>query len=102
MKNTKELRTIPIHTAINRPILFMGGDRELVLFAGVLSFVLIFSIQSWAAVFFGIVLWIGALFILRLMAKNDPLMRHVYLRHKLYARYYPPRSTPYRINRKEL
>ena len=32
------LRTIPIRRAGNRHNLFMGGDRELVMFAGVLAF----------------------------------------------------------------
>ncbi len=33
---------------------------------------------------------------LRLMAKADPLMRQVYLRHIKYRSYYRPTSTPWR------
>ena len=40
---------------------------------------------------FGIALWFGALFALRLMAKADPKLRHV-CRH--FKPYYPARSTP--------
>jgi hypothetical protein len=43
-------------------------------------------------------LWFGALFAFRLMAKADPKMRHVYLRHRRYKAYYPARSTPFREN----
>lgn len=92
------LRTIPIRRAGNRHNLFMGGDRELVMFAGLLAFALIFSAQELRATLFGLALWFGTLYLCRLMAKHDPKMRQVYLRHRRYARFYPPRSTPFRSN----
>ena len=85
------LRTIPIRRAGNRENLFMGGDRELVMFSGLLAGALIFSAQEVRATVF-------ALFVCRLMAKSDPKLRHVYLRHRRYKAYYPARSTPYREN----
>lgn len=90
------LRTVPIRRAGNRPNLFMGGDRELVMFSGLLSAALIFSAQEWKATLFGLLLWFAALYLLRLMGKSDPMMRKVYLRHRRYKSYYPPRSTPFR------
>lgn len=92
------LRAIPIHRAVHRENLFMGGDRELVMFSGLLAGALVFSAQEIRATIFGIVLWFGALFALRLMAKADPKLRHVYLRHRRYKPYYPPRATPFRSN----
>lgn len=92
------MRAIPIHKAGNRENLFMGGDRELVMFAGLLSMALIFSAQELRATMFGIALWFGALFALRALAKADPKMRHVYLRSRQYTSYYPARSTPFRKN----
>ncbi len=92
------LRTIPIHRTGNRENLFMGGDRELVMFSGVLAFALIFSAQEVRAAVTGIALWFGTLFVCRIMAKADPKMRHVYMRHRIYKSYYPPRSTPFRDN----
>ncbi len=76
----------------------MGGDRELVMFSGLLAVALIFSAQDTIATVFGIVLWFGSLFACRLMAKADPKMRSVYLRHRRYKSYYPARSTPFRDN----
>lgn len=76
----------------------MGCDRELVMFAGLLAGALIFSAQELRATFFGIVLWFGALFVLRLMAKADPKLRHIYMRHRRYKDYYPAHSTPFRDN----
>ncbi|EMK3344944.1 MULTISPECIES: conjugal transfer protein TrbD [Vibrio] len=92
------LRTIPIRRAGNRENLFMGGDRELVMFSGLLAAALIFSAQEIRATVFGVCLWFGALFVCRLMAKSDPKLRHVYLRHRIYKAYYPARSTPFREN----
>lgn len=95
------LRTIPLHRAGNRPNLFMGGDRELVMFTGVMAFALVFSAQDSRATVFGVLLWVLALYLFRLMAKADPKLRQVYLRHRRYRDYYRPRSTPFRINVRE-
>ncbi|TWI46162.1 type IV secretion system protein VirB3 [Pseudomonas duriflava] len=94
----EDIRKISIRRVGNRNSLFMGGDRELVMFSGVAAFALIFSAQELRATVVGILLWIGALITLRIMAKADPKMRHVYLRHRRYKSYYPARSTPFRIN----
>lgn len=95
------LRGIPIHRALTRHNLFLGGDRELVMFSALCAFALVFSAQTWLATVYGIFLWSCALFVLRLMAKSDPQMRPVYLRHRQYARYYPARSTPFRTNMRD-
>lgn len=92
------LRSIPIRRVGNRHNLFMGGDRELVMFSGLLAAILVFASQDWIALFVGIVLWFAALWVLRLAAKADPQMRFVYLRQRRYKPYYPARSTPFRIN----
>lgn len=92
------LRTIPIRRAGNRHNLFMGGDRELVMFSGLLAAILVFAAQDWMACLIGIALWFASLWILRLMAKADPNMRRVYLRQRGYKPYYPARATPFRVN----
>lgn len=89
------LRTVPIRRAANRPSLFMGGDRELVMCSGLLAAILFFVAMDWRAVIAGSMLWFAALKVLRLMAKSDPQMRAVYLRHRRYRAYYPARSTPF-------
>jgi type IV secretory pathway TrbD component len=92
------LRAIPIRRAGNRHNLFMGGDRELVMFAGLLAFALVFSAQELRATVLGVLLWFANLHALRMMAKSDPKLRSVYLRHRKYRSYYPARSTPFRLN----
>jgi type IV secretion system protein TrbD len=96
---TAELRTIPIRRVANRSNLFLGGDRELVMFAGLLAAALVFASADLLGVAVGIGLWLVGLYLLRLMARSDPLLRKVYLRQLLlYRAYYPARSSPWRQN----
>ncbi|EFI8498309.1 conjugal transfer protein TrbD [Escherichia coli] len=92
------LRKIPIRRAGNRHNLFMGGDREMVMFTGLLAAILVFVAQDWLAFFVGVGMWFSALWMLRKMAKSDPMMRFVYLRSRRYKPYYAPRATPFREN----
>jgi type IV secretory pathway TrbD component len=94
----EKLRTVPIRRAGNRHNLFMGGDRELVMFSGLMAGALIFSAQELRATIVGLLLWFGALFAFRQMAKADPKMRQVYLRHRKYKAFYPPHSTHFHVN----
>jgi len=68
------------------------------MFSGLLAAALVFSAQEIKAAVFGSLLWIGALQVFRLMAKSDPKMRFIYLRQRIYHKYYAPRSTPFRLN----
>ncbi len=90
------LRSNPIHKSANRPNLFMGGDRELVMFSGLLSAILFFVVMTWYAAIIGVSLWFGTVYLLRAAAEYDPCMRQVYLRHIKYKKFYPARSTPFR------
>lgn len=92
------LRKIAIRRIGNRHNLLMGGDRELVMLAGLLAFALVFSAQELSAAVIGTMLWFVVLSICRQMAKSDPHLRSVYLRHRRYRAYYPAHSTPFRIN----
>ena len=42
------------------------------------------------------VLWLGIIALLRMMARQDPLMRRVYGRHIRYRNVYRPTSSPWR------
>lgn len=88
----------PIYKAGHRANLFLGADRELIMTTGLLSVVLIFSMLKIEAAIFGVSLWIVTLYLLREMAKVDPLMRDIYIRHIKYKPFYPARSTPQRAN----
>ena len=85
-----------IHRALSRPNLLMGADRELVLLTGLAAAISAFVVLTWFSVLFGIALWIGVVAALRMMAKADPLMRKVYVRHIGYRPNYRPTSSPWR------
>lgn len=85
----------PIHRALSRPNLILGADRELVLLTGLISVILIFVVITPAAVILGCAAWIMILATLRRMAKADPLMRRVYLRHVRYRPTYGATARAY-------
>ena len=85
-----------IHRALSRPNLLMGADRELVLVTGLASAISAFVVLTWFSVLFGIAIWIGVVAALRMMAKADPMMRRVYVRHIGYRPTYRPTSSPWR------
>ena len=89
------LQRTRIHRALSRPNLLMGADRELVLVTGLASIILIFVVLTWISALFGLAVWTVIVGLLRMMAKADPLMRRVYLRHITYRPHYRPTSSPW-------
>ncbi|MGR9356105.1 conjugal transfer protein TrbD [Rhizobium leguminosarum] len=96
MVEATTLQRNPIHRALSRPNLLLGADRELVLITGLASIILIFVVLTIYSALFGATLWIVIVAALRMMAKADPLMRRVYVRHMTYKPYYRATSTPWR------
>lgn len=96
--NDDELEHVSIHRALTRHNLFLGGDREVVMFSGLIAATLIFYALDYRAAIAGVVFWFFSLALCRMMAKHDPILRMVYMRHRMYKPYYPPLSTPWRSN----
>ena len=90
------LATARIHRALSRPNHLMGADRELVLLTGLATVILMFVVLTWYSVLLGLAIWIAVVGVLRIMAKADPMMRQVYLRHIGYRPSYRPTSSPWR------
>ncbi|MDK1376411.1 MULTISPECIES: conjugal transfer protein TrbD [unclassified Sinorhizobium] len=90
------LRCNRIHRALSRPNLLMGADRELMLLTGFAAVILIFVVLTIYSALSGISIWIVIIGLLRMMAKSDPLMRQVYIRHIAYKPYYKATSSPWR------
>src|SRR5215469_14223957 len=88
MQHLDKPREIPIHQSGNRPHLILGGDRELVLFAGLTSACLAFTLASLIGILLGLVLWFTSVAVLSRMGKADPMLRHVYVRHLRYRAFY--------------
>uniref|UniRef100_UPI00289631EC conjugal transfer protein TrbD n=1 Tax=Rhizobium sp. TaxID=391 RepID=UPI00289631EC len=72
------------------------ADRELVLMTGLTAVILIFVVLTVISTVIGFIIWIVVVGLLRMMAKADPLMRQVYLRHMKYRSHYRPTSSPWR------
>lgn len=85
-----------IHRALSRPNLLIGADRELVLITGLAAVILIFVVLTPYSALFGVAVWIVIVGALRMMAKADPLMRKVYIRHISYRHHYKATTSPWR------
>jgi len=82
-------RTLPIHPSFLQPLLIMGAERELVIVTAVLAAMLIFSVANLYLALLGLALWIACIAVFQRVAKADPQMSRVYVRHARYRRYYP-------------
>ncbi len=91
----QELTLIPLQRALLRPDHMMGCERELFLLSGIIVALLTLVSFDWIAALAGGLIWVCTLWSLRRMAKTDPIMSRVYIRHVRYAPYYPARSTPF-------
>jgi len=91
-----EQRRLPIYRALCRPHLLMGAERKLVIFTGSIAGALVFSTMRPIPAIIGVVLWVVSIGILRMMAKYDPYMSDVYIRHIKYRKYYAARSRVWR------
>ena len=90
------LQSNGIHRALSRPNLLMGADRELVLITGLAAVILIFVVLTVYSAVFGAAVWVVTVGLLRMMAKADPLMRQVYIRHISYKPHYKATTSPWR------
>lgn len=95
MNNQDALIPIPIHSALNKPNLVLGGERNLMLLTGLISGTMIVVALSLQSAIIGTVLWFTVSILLRQMAKADPLMSKIYIRQLRYQHYYPAHSTPF-------
>jgi len=92
MQDLDKPREIPIHQSANRPHLILGGDRELVLFAGLTAACLAFTLASLTGMILGLLFWFLSVAVLSRMGKADPMLRHVYLKHLRYRPFYFAKS----------
>ena len=91
--------TVPIHNSLNRPMLVLGGERQLVLMLGVVAGIFIFSLaQLWAAIV-GISIWTVGQYFLAKAAAYDPQLSKVGPRHLKYRKYYLSSATPFATTR---
>ena len=89
----------PIHESLNRPILMMGGERQLVLMLAIVAGIFIFSLHKiWAAAV-GVTLWSVGHWALTRAAAYDPQLSRTGARLLRYRHHYPARATPFAASR---
>lgn len=93
--DTESLSRVDIYSALNKPNLVFGVDRELILMTGVVSFALFFTGLTFLTTGIAILILMINSFFLKLMAKSDPLMRYIFIRQVKYKKFYFARSTPF-------
>ena len=81
-----------------RTFVFMGGDRELVLLTALFSGMIMFYSFDLVLFIIAFTLFMVSLKAFRMIAKADPLMKNVYLRHTKYKGIYLAKSTPYVVS----
>jgi type IV secretion system protein VirB3 len=81
-----------IYRSLHKPNLFFGAEREPVLAVGVMALALTFSSFSPFVGGISLLIWIIALFFLRIMAKKDAMLAKIWLRHIRYQAFYPAKT----------
>ena len=79
------LRRTPLHRALYRPNLILGGERELVLITAIICSGVAVSGLNLVSMGVGLTVWLIAIGLLQMMAKADPHMSKVYLRQLHYG-----------------
>ncbi|WP_435896246.1 conjugal transfer protein TrbD (plasmid) [Bartonella heixiaziensis] len=90
-------RYTQLFRSLHRPQQIMGGERELMLFSMLLTGILIVSAMNIVAATIGLCIWVVCLYVLRRMAKFDPILSRIYIRQLRYRGYYAPFSRPFRV-----
>jgi Type IV secretory pathway, TrbD component len=76
-----------------RPMLFMGADRELTIFLSLFCGIIIFYSFNIIVIIITIVIWFINMSFLKMMAKSDPQLRHIYRNHIKYKSIYLAKSS---------
>ncbi len=92
---SEPLRRTSICRALHRPALLLGAERELMLLTLLALGGLAVCAANLVAIGVCIILWLIVSQFLREMAKADPRLSRIYLRHLRHAHYYPARSRPF-------
>jgi type IV secretion system protein VirB3/type IV secretion system protein VirB4 len=89
-------RLLPVHQSLHRHTHVLGAEREPVMTAALIALLVgvggLTAISAISAISF----WIIAVFALRRMAKADPIMSKVWLRHIKQQEFYPAKASCWR------
>jgi type IV secretory pathway TrbD component len=81
-----------MRTSLSRPQQLLGGDREMVIMAGLGAAIMAVSVMTLASFLIATVGFWVTVAVLARIGKADPMMRKVYGRHLQYKDFYPAKS----------
>ena len=81
-----------MRTSLSRPQQLLGGDREMVIMAGLGAAMMAVSVMTFVSFVLAIVGFWTIVIVLARIGKADPMMRKVYSRHLQYTDFYPAKS----------
>ncbi|RYZ90876.1 MAG: conjugal transfer protein TrbD [Proteobacteria bacterium] len=96
MNKDVELSETPMHSALNKENLLLGGERELVLVSALISVALGMLGHSLFSISAAGVIWVSSLYFLRRMALSDPELSKIYVRHLKSNGFFFAKSRPWR------
>jgi type IV secretion system protein VirB3/type IV secretion system protein VirB4 len=90
-------RTLTIHQSLHRHAHVLGAEREPVMTAALIALLVGVGGLTAISVVTAALFWLVAVFALRRMAKADPMMSRVWLRHIKQQDYYPAKASRWRL-----
>ena len=90
------VRLLPIHQSLHRHAHVLGAERELVMTSALIALLVGVGGLTAVSIVSAAVFWLMALFALRRMAKADPIMSRVWMRHIKQQEYYPAKASRWR------
>ncbi|MCD7984334.1 MAG: VirB3 family type IV secretion system protein [Desulfovibrio sp.] len=91
-----EFRRIPIHQSLHRHNLVLGAERELAMGSALIALLVGIGGVTVISGIAAFVFWIAAIFVLRRMARADPLMSKVWMRHVKQQVFYSAKASRWR------
>lgn len=91
-----EVRKIAVHQSLQRHNFVMGAERELVMTSALIALLVGIGGLTLLSGVVAAVFWIVAVFVLRRMAKADPIMGKVWMRHVKQNDFYSAKASRWR------
>ena len=91
-----EVRKIAVHRSLQRHNFVMGAERELVMTSALIALLVGIGGLTLLSGVVAAVFWIVAVFVLRRMAKADPIMSKVWMRHVKQNDFYSAKASRWR------
>ena len=89
-------RPLTIHQSLHRHAHVLGAERELVMASALIALLVGVGGLTAVSIVSATGFWIAAVFALRHMAKADPIMSRVWLRHIKQQEFYPAKASRWR------